>query len=67
MTVFIVRGEPHIDFPTQCVITTLAKKGRGSGGGGGGGGGGGEIITNEILKFRNVIEVESSYIVICFS
>ena len=36
-------------------------------GGGGGGGGGGGTITNDILKFREVIEFESSCITIFFS
>ena len=31
-----------------------------AGGGGGGGGGGGESITNDVLKFRKIIEFQSS-------
>ena len=42
-------SESHIDFPTQCVIMT-----------GESGGGGGERITNDVLKFRKIIEFQSS-------
>ena len=62
-----VRGESHIDFCTQCVIIKLAGRGavpndarvcvcvcRG---------GGGVAIINDALKFRKVIEFESSCIV----
>ena len=42
----------HIDFRTQYVIMTLVAW---------------EAITNDVLKFRKVIEFESSCIVICFS
>ena len=48
----LFRGASHIDFRTQCVIMTLA---------------GGGTVTNDVLKFRKVIEFESSCIVICFS
>ena len=46
------RGELHIDFRTECVTMTLTS---------------GADITNDVLKFRKVIEFESSCIVICFS
>ena len=42
-----VRVESHIDFPTQCLIMTLASGG---------------AITNDNLKFRKVIEFQSSCI-----
>ena len=53
-----IKSESHIYFFTQCVIMTLS---------GGGGGEGGEAITNNVLKFRKVIEFESSCIASCFS
>ena len=34
---------------------------------GGGGGGGGGAISNDVLKFRRVIEFENLSITICFS
>ena len=33
----------------------------------GGGGGVEETISNDVLKFRKVIEFESLYVVVCFS
>ena len=45
------KGESHIDFRTQCVIIKLAGVG---------------TITNDVLKFRKVMEFESSCIEICF-
>ena len=46
----------------------MGGSGEGGGGWGGGGvGGGGGAIINDVLKFRKVIELESSFIVICFS
>ena len=45
------RGELYIDFRTECVTMTLTS---------------GAAITNDILKFRKVIEFGSSCIVICF-
>lgn len=47
-----LKGEPHIDFRMQCVIVTLTGRG---------------AITNDILKFRKVIEFQRSSIAICFS
>ena len=52
---FYLRGESCIDFRTQRLIMMLEV-----------GGGGGGAITNDVLKFRKVIEFESSCIVICF-
>ena len=46
------KGKSHIDFRTQHIIMMLA---------------GGEVITNGVLKFRKVVEFESSCILICFS
>ena len=45
---------------TQCVIMTLA-------GEDGGGGGVEGTISNDVLKFRKVIEFESLCVVVCFS
>ena len=42
-------------------------EGWGVGVGDGGVEGGGGAIINDVLKFRKVIELESSFIVICFS
>ena len=54
----LFRDESHIDFRTQSVIMTL---------GGGIGGGGGGAITNGVMKFRKIIEFQSSEIVMnCF-
>ena len=39
-----VKGESHIDFCMQCILMTLE---------------GGGAITNDIVKFRKVIEFES--------
>ena len=47
-----LRGESHIDFRSQRFIMMLVDGGP---------------ITNGTLKFRKVIEFESSCIVICFS
>ena len=53
----LFRDESHIDFRTQSVIMTL----------GGGIGGGGGAITNGVMKFRKIIEFQSSEIVMnCF-
>ena len=52
----ICKGESYIDFRAQCVIMMLA-----------GEGGWGVAITNDFLKFRKVIEFESSCILICVS
>ena len=52
----LFRDESHIDFRTQSVIMTL-----------GGGIGGGGAITNGVMKFRKIIEFQSSEIVMnCF-
>ena len=48
-------GNSNIGFCMQCVIMTLASEVRGL------------AITNDVLKFRKLIEFESLYIVICFS
>ena len=40
-------GESHIDFRTQCVIMTLGVDRVG-------------VITNDVLKFREIIEFQSS-------
>ena len=50
----LLKGESHIDFHTQCVITTLA------------GGKKGEAIINDVLNFRKFIQFEKSCIVISF-
>ena len=51
----LFRDESHIDFRTQSVIMTL------------GGGIGGGAITNGVMKFRKIIEFQSSEIVMnCF-
>ena len=50
-----MRGEPYIEFRTQCVIMTLAGEGWG--------GEGGEVrgvIANDVLKLGKVIEFQSS-------
>ena len=44
-----LRGEPHIGFRTQSDIVTVE--------------GGGGAVTDEVLKFRKIIEFESSRIV----
>ena len=49
---FKVNGESHIDFCRQCVIIRLAVGG---------------TITNDVLKFRKIIEFQSSCITISFS
>ena len=48
----VLRGESHIDFHTQCFIMTLVIEG---------------AITNDVLKFKKVIEFQNSCIAICFS
>ena len=66
----VLRGESHMGFRTQCVIVTLAcvyvcvcvcvcvcvEGGEGGG-----------TINNDVLKFRKVIEFESSCITSCLS
>ena len=47
ITLDIFRGEPHIDFRTQCVLMTL----RGRDGG---------AMATDVLKFRKIIEFQSS-------
>ena len=42
----LFRGDSHIAFCTQCVITMLE--------------GGEEAITGDVLKFRKLIEFQSS-------
>ena len=42
----LFRGDSHIAFCAQCVITTLE--------------GGEEAITDDVLKFRKLIEFQSS-------
>ena len=49
--VFSVRGESYIDSHGQCIIMTLVSGG---------------AITNYVLKFRKVIEFESSCFVVYF-
>ena len=49
-----IKGESHIDFRAQCVIMTLTGGGVGSGGGEGG-----VAITNDVLKFKKIIEFEN--------
>ena len=51
----LVVDESHIDFRKQFIMTLAV------------GGKGGGTITNDVLKFRKVIEFESSCIVISFS
>ena len=46
----LVRGESHIYFCVQCVKMTL-------------GGGVWGVITNDVLKFRKIIDFQSSWIV----
>ena len=46
--IFVLRGESHIDFRTQCVIVTLV---------------GGGVIANDVLIMRKVIEFQNSWIV----
>ena len=53
----MLRGESYIDFCTLWVIMMFAC----------GREGGGASVTNDILKFRKVVEFETSGIVICFS
>ena len=53
----MVRGESYIDFCTLWVIIMF----------GCGREGGGASVTNDILKFRKVVEFETSGIVICLS
>ena len=42
--IFVLRGESHIDFRTQCVIVTLA---------------GGGVIANDVLIMRKVIAFQN--------
>ena len=51
VNMWYLRGEPHIDFCMQCVIMALA---------------GGVTITNDNLKFKKVMKLESLCIVIRF-
>ena len=44
-----VRGGLHVGFRTQCVIMTLV---------------GGSVIANDVLKMGNIIDFQSSWIVI---